>query len=314
MPTLTQLEYILAVQKHKHFGQASKSCFVSQPSLSIQIQKVEERLGFIIFDRSKKPILTTDKGKKFIDQARVILNEHKKLLEVGRSDDMASGKFNLGVIPTLSAYIVPLFIESFAKNHPDVELNILEHKTDDIISLLKKDELDGGLLVTPLKDDQIIEQHLFYEQFYVYISKGHKLSSKKKVKESDLSAADIWLLSEGHCFRNQSMKVCSSKTNNSALETINFESGSLETLKNLVKRGRGYTMLPYLATLDLSDYERDKLLKPFTGKVPTREVSLVYSRSFLKEGILQALQDEVLDNIPPEVKSLKRGNLDIIDI
>ncbi len=314
MPTLTQLEYILAVEKYKHFGKAAKACHVSQPSLSVQIQKVEELLGYILFDRSKKPILTTDLGQKFIVQSRLIINEHKKLLDLNVQGGVVTGKFNLGVIPTLSPYVVPLFVESFSKKYPDVFLNVVEHKTDDIIRLLSLDELDGGILVTPLKEDQIIERHLFYEPFHIYMSQCHALSQRTTIKESELKGEDIWLLSEGHCFRDQAIKICSLHEGNRLLKNINFESGSLETLKNLVKKGCGYTLLPYLATLDLNQEDRSQMLKSFSGTTPTREVSLVHSRSFLKEKIIDALVEEIILKIPEEVKSLHSGSVEVIDI
>jgi LysR family hydrogen peroxide-inducible transcriptional activator len=314
MPTLTQLEYILAVNSTKHFGRAAKECHVSQPSLSAQIQKAEDELGLIIFDRSKKPILVTDKGQQIIDQAKRVLQEHRKLFHVPGVEGEASGAFHLGVIPTLSAYIIPLFLESFSRKFPRVELTISELKTEEIISKLYSDELDGGLLVTPLYEDQIIERSLFFEPFYVYISGQHPLSKKKTIKDTDLDNQSVWLLQEGHCFREQVIKVCSTKNKNQVFKNVRFESGNLETLKNLIQRGHGYTLLPHLATLNLSQADKNKYLKSFIKPIPTREVSLVHSRSFLKEDILSALESEILEQIPPELASLKKGNIELIDI
>lgn len=200
MPTLTQLEYTIAVHKHKHFARAAHECHVSQPSLSAQIQKVEEEMDLIIFDRSKKPILTTERGEKFIEQAKVVLREHKKLFHITSHNGELTGHFHLGVIPTLSAYIIPLFIESFSKKHPKVQLTVSEYKTEDIVKMLYDDELDGGLLVTPLHDDKIIERSLFFEPFYVFASDHHELAGRKFVRDDELDGNSVWLLNEGTAF------------------------------------------------------------------------------------------------------------------
>lgn len=314
MPTLTQLEYIVAVHKHKHFARAAEECHVSQPSLSAQIQKIEEKLNFIIFDRSKKPVLTTDQGAKLLEQAKVILREYRKIFSITSGAGELTGDFHLGVIPTLSAYIVPLFVEAFSKKYPLVKLKISEYKTEDIVQHLYNDELDGGLLVTPLKNDKIIERSLFFEPFYVFVSNEHPLSQRKYIKDDDLDGSSVWLLNEGHCLREQVIKICSLKNQNSVLKNIIFESGNLETLKNLIRQGHGYTLLPYLATSNLSDEEKNKNLIRFSKPIPTREVSLVHSRSFLKEKIIDALVEDILATLPLELRSIKKGTFDVIDI
>ncbi|MBI1390144.1 MAG: LysR family transcriptional regulator [bacterium] len=313
MPTLTQLQYILAVYKTKHFGRAAEDCFVSQPSLSAQIQKVEEELGVVIFDRSKKPILLTDKGKKVIEQAKKILNEYKKLLEINQAHDEISGEFQLGVIPTLASCLLPLFIEQFSNKYPKVQLTINEYKTQDMVRALHDDALDAGLLVTPLKDEHLIGRTLFYEPFYLFVSQNHELAKKKKITEKDLDMESIWLLEEGHCFRDQVLKLCSARNQYQAMRNINFASGSLETLISLVRKGRGYTLLPYLAASQLLDQEKQEYIKPFQVPVPTREVSLVYSRSVLKLEIIDALEHEIVQALPGELSSKRKKSFEIID-
>lgn len=314
MPSITQLEYILAVSKHRHFGRAAQECHVSQPSLSAQIQKVEEELGFIIFDRSKKPILVTDMGKKFIAQSKVVLQEYHKLLDIRERGGQLAGEFHLGVIPTLSPYLIPLFVERFSQKHPDVKLKISEYQTLDIIHKLYDDEIDGGLLVTPLKDDKIIERALFLEPFYAFASTGHSLLKKKVLREMDLDENDIWLLDEGHCFRDQVIRFCSLGKDNQVLKNVSFSSGSLETLINLIRKGSGYTLLPFLATSHLTPDELKNNLRSFQKPVPTREVSLVHSRSFLKEDIIEALTVDILDSLPKELINLKSGQFRVIEI
>jgi LysR family transcriptional regulator, hydrogen peroxide-inducible genes activator len=235
VPTLTQLEYIIAVDKLKHFGRAAESCHVSQPSLSAQIQKVEEDLNVTIFDRSKKPIVTTDLGLKVIEQAKKVLLEHHRLMNLQLNTDKVQGRFHLAVIPTLSAYIVPLFVESFSKKFPEVELTISENKTSEILELLHEDKIDAGLLVTPIDDSTIEEKFLFYEPFFAFVADSHSFYKKSSLVESDLEGETLWLLNEGHCFRNQVLEICGFKNKNQVLNNVTFESGSLETLKNLIR-------------------------------------------------------------------------------
>jgi len=314
MPTLTQLEYVIAVDENKNFSRAARELNISQPSLSAQIQKVEHELDIIIFDRSQKPILTTQNGQTLIDQAKVILREHKKLYDIKNDSGELSGNFHLAVIPSLASYVLPLFVESFSAKYPKVKLRISEYKTEDMVKALYDDQVDGGLLVTPLYDDKIIERVLFYERFFVFASDTHELAKRKVINESDLDANSVWLLEEGHCFRDQVIKVCSLNRRHNVHENINFESGNLETLINLIRRGRGYTLLPELATMNLPSEELKKNVKKFKSPVPTREVSLVHSRTFLKQNILDALETEIIVNLPKNIKSLKRDTVTVVDI
>ncbi|MCB0364659.1 MAG: hydrogen peroxide-inducible genes activator [Bdellovibrionaceae bacterium] len=315
MPTITQLEYLLAVDKERHFGKAARECNVSQPSLSTQIHKLEEELETVIFDRSKKPIIATETGKEIIDQAKLVLKEHRKLGSIASLGQREpKGEFHLAVIPTLAPYLIPLFIGEFSEENPKVKLKVNEHKTDDIIKLLVNDEIDAALLVTPLGDDRLIERHLYFEPFYAYISEGHRLAKKKQISESDLDEEDLWLLEEGHCFRDQVLRVCSLDKKNRVLPNVEFESGNLETLKNLIKKNSGYTLLPQMAVDDLPKDEAGLHVRRFVKPVPTREVSLVYSRTFLKEAIIDAMEKMILKNLPRNIRSLKKQDVEIIDI
>lgn len=309
--TITQLEYVLAVEKYRHFKKAAESCHISQPTLSMQIQKLEEELEIMIFDRSKSPVLVTQEGQAFINQGRVVYREYLKLLEVAKNSNAeVSGAFKLGVIPTLSPYIIPLFVDSFQKKYPEVELVIEEMKTEDILDSLTKDEIDGGLLVTPLQDKTLIEKVLYYEKFHLFFNPKHELLKKKRIKESELNAQEVWLLNEGHCFRNQVLKICKMKKGH---RQSLFESGSLETLRNMVIKTSGYTIIPEMSLEGLPNAQR-KLTREFCRPVPTREVSLVYARSFYKEKIINALEDSIISNLPNYVNSLKNKDLQIVKI
>ena len=314
MPTLTQISYIISVDKLKSFSKAAKDQNVSQPSLSAQVQKVEDELGVIIFDRSKKPIITTQKGRQIIDQGKRVLLEHRKFTDIRNDDGILSGDFHLAIIPSLSPYIVPLFVESFSKKFPQVKLQISETKTDDIIELLDQDAIDAAILVTPLKDHRIIERVLFYEKFFVFASEDHPLASKKMISESDLDDCSVWLLEEGHCFRDQVIKVCSLNRRNTVLDNVRFSSGSLETLVNLIRNGTGYTLLPELALDYLRESDLTKHIRRFKKPNPTREVSLVHSRSFLKQELIESIEKEIIQSLPKKIRSLKREQVQVIDI
>lgn len=313
--TLTQLEYVVAVDRYRHFSKAAKACFVTQPTLSMQLQKLEEELDVIIFDRSKNPIVPTIEGEAIINQAKVVLREQAKIGSIAKmGKESLLGDFKLGVIPTLSPYVLPLFVNNFANHYPKVNLVIEEYKTEDIIRLLEGDELDGGLLATPLGSDLIIERALFYEPFYLFVNPNHSILGKEKIHQDDLSLSEIWLLNKGNCFREQILNICTeSDVRDAAADNLRFESGNLETLKNMVLASSGYTLVPHLAMKGL-DERHMELIREFMEPIPTREISLVYSRIFQKERIIDALENEIVRVIPKELKCLKRDGLEVIDI
>lgn len=311
--TLTQLEYVLAVAQQKHFGRAAESCFVTQPTLSMQIQKLEDELQIIIFDRSKTPIQPTAEGEYIIDQAKVIIKEQKRLFSlVEESREELVGNFKLAVIPTLSPYLIPLFIQSFIEKYPKVKIQVVENNTEQIIEMLKQDEVDAGLLATPLNEKRIVERVLYYEPFYLFVNKNHPLSKKSKIKEDDLDINDIWLLNKGNCFRDQVLNICEHSKNDSEHIHVNFESGNFETLKNMVLQGSGYTILPHMCVQQLSAAHK-KFTRPFATPVPTREISLVTSKDCLKSRIVDVLEEEILGFIPDELRNIRRKDLQVIE-
>ncbi len=305
--TLTQLSYIAAVSKTRNFGLAAKSCFVSQPTLSMQIQKLEEDLGVILFDRSKKPVEPTVIGRKIVEQAQIALQEVTRIEELIKAErGEISGDFKLGVIPTLAPYLLPLFLERFTINYPGVQLIVEELQTQQIIQKLKEDQIDAGILVTPLNCRGIVELPMFHEPFLAYLSPNHPLLSLAEVSDKDLSLDDLWLLNEGHCFRDQAIEICKkSKGKNLKRKNLVFESGNLETLKRLVDKKFGYTLLPSLAISGMPATEQKKKVRFFKSPIPTREVSIVYSRSYLKKSIIEALYEEVVSSLPKELTQSK---------
>ena len=228
MITLTQLEYIVAVDTYRHFGKAAESCFITQPTLSMQIKKLEGDLEIIIFDRSMQPLIPTDIGRKLIDQARIILKETEELNNIVKDHkNQVSGILRIGIIPTLAPYLLPLFIGNYKKKYPNIFIKVIEQTTDKIIDLLHKDLIDAGILVTPLKEDKILEKPVFYEEMLIYINSENKLHRKKEITLEDIAIPEIWLLSDGHCFRNQVVNLCSFLGTVDSRLPFHFEAGSL---------------------------------------------------------------------------------------
>jgi len=251
--TITQLLYVLAIAEHKNFTKAAEKCFVTQPTLSTQIQKLEDELGILIFDRSKKPIELTEVGRKIVFQAKNIVNESDRIQDiVDQQKGFIGGEFKMGIIPTVMPTLLPMFLKTFIKKYPKVKLKIEELTTEDIITKIKDGHLDAAIVSTPLENESIKERVLFYEPFVGYIPANHRLSSKKKIDVSDLEIDDMLLLEDGHCFRDGVINLCKTFKKQSD-ETFQLESGSIETLIKLSNEGLGMTLLPYLHTLDLNE-------------------------------------------------------------
>lgn len=287
--TLTQLSYMIAVAEAGNFTVAAEQVFVTQPTLSMQIQKLEDELGVQIFNRTKKPIRLTKVGEQILQQARNILAEAKRMDDiVAQEKGFIGGEFKLGIIPTVMPTLLPMFLNTFVNKHPKINLKIQELNTDNIISQLKEGKIDAGIAATPLKYDNIEERPLYYEPFVGYIPEQHRLNKVEQLSQEDLQDENILVLEEGHCFRNQALSFCSLKKNNA----FDLKSGSFETLINLSNEGLGMTLVPYLNTLNLSRENKAKL-KYFQDPPPAREISLVFPKSQLKIQIIDALQKAI---------------------
>ncbi len=309
--TLTQMEYVLAVHRFGHFAKAAKACFVTQPTLSMQIQKLEESIGAVIFDRSKKPILLTPLGEKLIEGMQKVVSEAKSLehIVLEESSEQIHGELTVGVIPTIAPYLLPRLFTKLQKNFPELNLKIHEMQTSRIIEALANDEIDLGILAIPLKLPKIIEVPLYHETFSVLCHRKHPLASLKKVNYEQLNADDIWLLEEGHCLRHQILDVCSFR--GKKRRKIEFESGSLETLKNLVNTSGGYTLVPQLATD--STGSQTKIVE-FEKPVPSRVVGFALRREHHKAKLVGALKEAILDSLPEEVRATRSKNLTVIPV
>ncbi len=309
MITITQLEYIVAVDTFRHFGKAAEHCFITQPTLSMQIKKLEEDLEVIIFDRSKQPLIPTDVGARIIEQARGVLTETEKINNIIKDHkNLISGELRIGIIPTLAPYLLPLFIGNYKRKYPNIMIKVEELTTENIVDQLNRDLLDVGVLVTPLKEERINEKPIFYEEMMVYAHDEHPLHNKHDIKVDDIAIPEIWLLSDGHCFRHQVINLCSYKGSSNEELPFYFEAGSLETLMNIIDKEGGITLIPELAAVEMSE-NRMEHVRHFTDVTPLREVSLVYSRHFAKNKLIELLWKEITSSMPKPLLDKDRGTI-----
>ncbi len=288
--TLQQLEYVVALDIHNNFVKASKHCFVTQPTITQQLQKLEDEIGFQIFDRSQSPLKPTEMGELIIAKARGILTEVNQLKDmVNQERDSVSGRFRIGIIPTIAPYVVPKFIGNFIKHYPDTSLDIETMQSEDIVNAIHKDQLDIGILVTPMEDKQLREIPLYNEPFLYYGTHPHQ---KKTIGKEDVEhQKGLWLMSSGHCFGKQILNICETK---GAQSPMNFKSGSIETLIKMVDEHGGFTLIPEMA----SEHANQEKIMRFEDPIPIREVSLVVHKGFVKEGLISAIRKSILAIVP----------------
>lgn len=290
--TITQLQYVLAVAEYRNFTLAAQKSYVTQPTLSMQVQKLEDELDVLIFDRGKKPIAVTEVGKKIVAQAKNIVNEANRIKDIVDQDKgFIGGDFILGIIPTIMPTLLPMFLKAFINKYPRVNLIIKEQSTESLIRNIQDGHIDAAIAATPLEIEFIKERPLYYEPFVGYVPKNHRLGKAKTLAPEDLDVSDVLLLQDGHCFRDGVINLCKAPKK---MEDDHFqlESGSFETLVNLADEDMGMTLLPYLNTLEL-DEAKQKNLKYFNNPSPAREVSLIYHKSELKIQITDALRDVI---------------------
>ena len=301
--TITQLEYVVAVATYKSFVSAAEKCFVTQPTLSMQIQKLEDELGIRLFDRNKHPIAITEMGQAIVDQAKSILSECNKIQELIQSQqETLSGRFKLAVIPTIAPYVLPALLERYSKNYPDVRLDVKEMETNQVLSALRNNEIDAGLVSTPLEENGIKEYPLFYEPFVAYFGEDEKALKKRLIVPSDIELDRIWLLNEGHCMRNQIINLCSDQVQKLQSERkYRYESSNVETLRKMVDKNGGLTVLPELSTHEFHEDQMERI-RYFEEVEPVREISLITNDYFVRKRLLQSLMDEILEMIPEKMR------------
>lgn len=299
--TVIQLEYIVALDTYRHFASAAEHCFVTQPTLSMQIHKLEEELGVLLFDRSRQPVVPTELGEIIIAQARKVLQESKRIETIIQEfKGEVSGSLKLGIIPTVSSYLIPLFINKFSKKYPNLILQIEEDFTENLLQKLKSEKLDAAILATPLHNALFNEYPLYYEPFVIFAAKGHSALQKKVINPGDIVMNELWLLQEGHCMRNQVLNICSDKQPANKMANFEFKAGNIETLKKIVELQKGITLLPELATYDFN-HKQKGMVRYFKAPEPVREISIVTHRHFVKKNIIEILSQAIIKAVPEKM-------------
>ncbi|MEO6683613.1 MAG: LysR substrate-binding domain-containing protein [Ginsengibacter sp.] len=309
---IQQLEYIVAVDSCRHFVKAAEKCFVTQATLSMMVKKLEEELGVKIFDRSRQPVIPTDIGMKVIEQAKIILHETGRLTDIVKEEQGEfSGELRIGIIPTLAPYLLPLFMPGFMKKYPAIKLIISEQTTDSIIANLEQNNLDVGLLSLPIQNASIVEHSLFFEEFVLYASDGEKILEKEYILKKDINLSRLCLLEEGHCLRTQVFNLCTLQKEDKEGRQLDFETGSIETLKRIVDIQGGMTILPSLA-LNYMEEKKKKNTRYFKSPAPVREIGLVTYRYFIKEKLIEKLKKEIVLSVPASM--LTKNKRQVINI
>lgn len=292
--TLQQLEYVLALDKTRHFVRAAEMCGVTQPTLSAMVQKLEDELDCRIFDRSSHPLVPTAVGQQIINQAQVVLYHVNQLKEnVITQKGALNGDLTLAMIPTVAPYLLPGFISVFREDYPDITLKVSEMRTETIIDKLQKAEIDMAILSTPLDDPKILEVPLYYEKFVVYISPSENMFDEEEIGAENLPSENLWVLEEGHCLRNQVFNFCNKKIHQSSV----YEAGSIDTLVKIVDKNGGYTVIPELHINLLSDTQK-KNLRGLVKPEAIREISLIIRHDYVREGMMNAVANSIKKIIP----------------
>lgn len=301
---IRQIEYVLAVAKHKNFGKAAESCFVTQSTLSTMVNRFEKELDVMIFDRKTKPVSITHEGQAVINQLHIINREVANLEELVKNlKGEFRGSLHIGIIPTIAPFIFPLIMNDFSKSYPDVNFKITEMPTAKIINSLMTRDLDVGIVSIPLKHPELEEIHLYSESFLIY-DKGNDGSSKT-VEINTIDVNRLWLLEEGHCMKNQVEQICGLRQKKQIHSNLSYKSGSIPTLMKLVDHNNGLTLLPYLSTIDMPETQK-KFLKTFSDPVPVREVGLLIHKHFVKRDLLSKMKESINNRIHPILTQAKK--------
>lgn len=300
--TIQQLEYILAVDQFRHFARAAEYCRVTQPTLSAMIQKLEDELGVKLFDRTVQPVCPTAIGEKIIDQARVILAQTAQVKEIISEEKQSlAGVFHLGIAYHSTLFTSPLLPQLMEK-YPELDIRVTEMKTQNIQQALHAGDIDAAIIASKLEDTFLKEETLFYETFFGYVSCKEPLFKHDVIRTSDITGERLWLLDEGHCFRDQLVRFCQMET--VKVNQMAYHLGSMETFMRMVESGKGITFIPELAVSQLNE-EQKKLVRPFAIPRPTRQIVLATNRDFIRHSLLNVLKEEILAAVPKEMQSLQ---------
>ena len=307
--TLTQIKCFLALERFGSFVEAAKSLHVTQPALTVQIKNLEDELDTVLFDRNLKPIVPTEAGQIFSEQARVVMLEVEKaqnILEDFKQQE--AGELRIGIIPTVAPYLLPLFLNEFHSKYPALRLSIKEMVTEEIVTAIKNNELDAGLAATPLKAKSLLSKPLFYEQYFLYVSELHPFYNRESIALNELHEADLWLLNQGNCFRNQVLHICTLARKSTLSKGFNFESSSIESLKRIVEFTQGTTIIPELATLNVPS-EKEEMIKEIEQLNAVREVSLITNKTVVKAHLLEKLEKIIKQAMPSKMLKKPKGKV-----
>lgn len=304
--TLQQLEYILAVERYRHFGRAAEACNVTQPTLSAMIGKLEEELNAKLFDRNRQPICPTPVGEQVLRQAKEVLSQADSIKDIVEEEKHSlNGTFRVGILPTIAPYLLPRFFPQLMKKYPTLDIRVREMKTYQIKEALLQGDIDAGILAQIEDLEEYDQTHLFYEKYEGYVSREDALFQKETLRTSDVaSSRDLWLLDEGHCFRDQMVRFCQMKSSQTSQLAYNL--GSMETFMRMVESGKGITFIPELAVMQLSR-EQKELVRPFAIPVPTRQLILITNRNFIRQTLLDVIVKEIQASVPKEMLKMKAG-------
>jgi Transcriptional regulator len=303
--TIQQLEYILAVDKYRHFAKAAEHCGVTQPTLSAMVQKLEDELGVKLFDRHVQPVTPTAIGIKILKQAKQIQLQVSQVKEIVHEEKFTlSGILRLAVLPTIAPYLLPRFFPQFVEKYPDIDIRVMERQTHQIEQGLLSDEIDAAITATHPEDLNINEDFLFYEEFLGYVSKREPVFKSQLIKTLEVNTHHLWLLDQGHCFRDQLLRYC--QLESVKVNQIRYNLGSLETFMRMVESGHGLTFIPELAAMQLTT-EQHEYIRPFAIPKPTRQIRLIHHKNYVRNSLLEILIKEIQASVPKQMLSLQAG-------
>ena len=303
--TIQQLEYILAINKFRHFAKAAEYCRVTQPTLSMMVQKLEDELGVKLFDRSSQPVRPTSAGMKVLEQTQRVLYQASLIKDIVTEEkESVRGSFRLAVLPTIAPYLLPRFLQHLAEEHKDLDIRIQEMQTAPTLSALLKGEIDAAIIANQPIESELQGHFLYYEEFFGYVSRNEPIFEKDKIRTTDINDERLWLLDEGHCFRDQLMRFC--QREKARVNQAAYRFGSLETFMHMVESGYGMTFIPELATLQLSQ-EQQEMVRPFAIPKPTREIYFVTRKDFIRHSLSKILIEHIQEAVPKDMLRLRAG-------
>ena len=296
--TLTQLRYIIAVARHRHFGMAAEKCGVTQPTLSIQIQKLEQEMGVLIFDRTKQPVVPTQEGQALIEQAKVVMQEAGKLKDAALTlREEVKGVLRMAILPSLAPYLLPMFVHPMSEKYPELKIEVMELHNYQLIGRLQQDRADVAVTVAPIPVEGFYEFPVFQEKIAVYVHPSHPLAEKDKLDVEDVNLSELILTEDNRSMAESIALLQGTSYQLNTSSNITYQSGSVETIRKIIEQQGGITLLPHLATWYMGD-RRKRYVRFFNDPQPTRQIILLTQRGFQKQRLVDILRQEIVQNLP----------------